>query len=427
MLTDAAAQEFRGGSPGERLGDRWIAGTDAKGVGPGRDGLAGLCEVVRGATDERGWSEQVAGGRDGHVLGTDVDTVDPRGRSHRDAVVDGNQRGSGGVRPPGQERGPFGSIQEQGIGGGFVPDLKHPHAGCEQGRHQPLEGGRVDLGIEQDTEPNRGQSQPETGGMVRGSHRGGSAGMNIVNHRNFPSTMVPHGRRNLLACRGRIPILPTRVRPGRPPGVVLMAPARYLTLVWPGLPWLWLRGSFAGLVLAVAFAITLDVAVITTLIWSELVEISFALTVWTITAILWLVSMVSALASFPPPLRRPAPAEVDPLFVRARSAYLARDWVVAETRLRELLSLAPTDGEAQLLLATLLRRTGRRDEARRALEKLSQSDSGTRWSRAITAELSQLEGTGARTSDAETGPATLPLADRGDGVGSDPAGRAEAA
>ena len=29
-----------------------------------------------------------------------------------------------------------------------------------------------------------------------------------------------------------------------------MSSPRYLTLLWPGLPWLWLRGSMAGLVLA---------------------------------------------------------------------------------------------------------------------------------------------------------------------------------
>ena len=71
-----------------------------------------------------------------------------------------------------------------------------------------------------------------------------------------------------------------------------MAPVRYLTLVWPGLPWLWLRGSFAGLVLAFAFAVTLDIAVMTTFIWSDLVEVSFTLAVWTATAIVWLVSTV---------------------------------------------------------------------------------------------------------------------------------------
>jgi hypothetical protein len=206
-----------------------------------------------------------------------------------------------------------------------------------------------------------------------------------------------------------------------------MAPVRYLTLVWPGLPWLWLRGSFAGLVLAVAFAVTLDIAVMTTFIWSDLVEVSFTLAVWTATAIVWLVSTVSALAAFPPALSRPAPGDIDPLFVRARSAYLARDWVVAETRLRDLLALAPTDGEAQLLLGTLLRRTGRRAEARRALEKLSWSDSGARWSRAIAAELARLEGPADQESGGVTDPVTLPLTDRSDGVAADQGGHAEAA
>ena len=77
-----------------------------------------------------------------------------------------------------------------------------------------------------------------------------------------------------------------------------MASVRYLTLVWPGLPWLWLRGSLAGLVLAVAFAVTLDVALITTFIWPDLVELSFILAVWTAAAIVWLVSTVSAVAAF---------------------------------------------------------------------------------------------------------------------------------
>jgi len=188
-----------------------------------------------------------------------------------------------------------------------------------------------------------------------------------------------------------------------------MTAFRYLTLAWPGLPWLWLRGSRGGLVVAVAFAVSLDVAVITTFIWPDLVELPIAVAVWTATAIVWLVSTVSALAAFPPPLAEPSPAAVDPLFVKARSAYLARDFVTAETRLRELLELAPTDGEAQLLLATLLRRAGRLAEARDALEKLSASDAGIRWGAAIAAERARISGA-ARGEQRADEPATLPAA-----------------
>jgi len=190
-----------------------------------------------------------------------------------------------------------------------------------------------------------------------------------------------------------------------------MSAFRYLTLAWPGLPWLWLRGSRAGLVLALAFAVALDVGILTTFIWPDLVEIPVAFAVWAGVCVIWLASTVSAAAAFPPPLARPAPADVDPLFVQARDAYLARDWTAAETRLRDLLKLSPTDGEAQLLLATLLRRAGRLAEARDALEKLSASDSGARWRTAIAAERDRIAAarTGASPSDE---PATIPIPDR---------------
>lgn len=153
------------------------------------------------------------------------------------------------------------------------------------------------------------------------------------------------------------------------------------------MPWLWLRGSLAGLVLAIAFAVAVEVAILTTWIWTELVELPISIGLWTAVAAVWLVATVSAVSSFPPPLRSGRDDATDALFVKARNAYLARDWLLAETQLRTLLDLAPTDGEAQLLLGTLLRRAGRLAEARVALEKLSRSDSGAVWKSAIAREI----------------------------------------
>ena len=170
-----------------------------------------------------------------------------------------------------------------------------------------------------------------------------------------------------------------------------MGLVRSLTLVWPGLPWLWLRGSLGGLVLALAFAVLLDMAIVTTWIWSELVDLPVSIGIWTATIAVWIVATASAASSFPAPIPRYPDAATDTLFVKARDAYLARDWLTAETRLRAVLALAPTDGEAQLLLATLLRRVGRKAEAKRALEQLSRSDSGAPWQTAIARELVLLE------------------------------------
>ena len=183
--------------------------------------------------------------------------------------------------------------------------------------------------------------------------------------------------------------------------------ARYLTLIWPGMPWLWLRGSFAGLVLALAFALALDVAVVTTWIWSELVDFRLSMALWTGTAAIWLFATASALTSFPPPIPHGRDAAADTLFVKARDAYLARDWLAAETKLRALLDLSPTDGEAQLLLGTLLRRVGRLDEAVAALETLSRSDSGAPWMSTITRELDRVAA--ARQSQSTAAPNTVAL------------------
>ena len=119
---------------------------------------------------------------------------------------------------------------------------------------------------------------------------------------------------------------------------------RYLTLLWPGMPWLWLRGSLAGLVLALAFGLAIDVAVLTTWVWTELVDVRISLALWASTAAVWLIATGSALSAFPPPLRTGRDEATDALFVKARDAYLARDWLAAETRLRALLELSPTDG-----------------------------------------------------------------------------------
>lgn len=186
----------------------------------------------------------------------------------------------------------------------------------------------------------------------------------------------------------------------------MVAALRYLTLLWPGMPWLWLRGSRAGLLLAIAFAVVLDTAILTTWIWSDLVDAGVPIGLWAAAAAVWIIAGVSALSAFPTPLQTRRNAANDGLFVEARDAYLARDWLKAETKLRSLLAVAPTDGEAQLLLATLLRRAGRLTEARTALEKLARSDSGAGWASAIARERARITAVAGRSAETKADPKT---------------------
>lgn len=189
---------------------------------------------------------------------------------------------------------------------------------------------------------------------------------------------------------------------------------RSLTLVWPGMPWLWLRGSRSGLVLALAFAVTVDVAIITTWVWSELVGMGVTIGLWTGAAAIWVIAAASALATFPAAIPRPRAGEADVLFVKARDAYLARDWPAAEAHLDHLLAIAPTDGEAQLLRAALLRRLGRVAAAHAALAALAASDAGGPWREEIARERSRLAPGGRSPSGRDVDePPTIPLRPEG--------------
>ena len=126
-------------------------------------------------------------------------------------------------------------------------------------------------------------------------------------------------------------------------------------------------------------------------IWTDFIELELTFGIWAVTAIIWTVSTVSAMSTFPQPLLNYRDEVTEKLFIDARDAYLAGDWLCAETRLQTILTLSPTDGEAQLLLGTLLRRVSRLEEAKKALEKLARSDAGNLWQHAIDRELSLIE------------------------------------
>ena len=77
----------------------------------------------------------------------------------------------------------------------------------------------------------------------------------------------------------------------------MLAAARYVTLLWPGMPWLWLRGNVGGLVLALAFAVVLDLAIVGTWVYSEFFNLQVSLGLWAAAGAVWLVATVSAVSA----------------------------------------------------------------------------------------------------------------------------------
>jgi thioredoxin-like negative regulator of GroEL len=82
---------------------------------------------------------------------------------------------------------------------------------------------------------------------------------------------------------------------------------------------------------------------------------------------------------------------LDQLFREAQTRYLENDWVAAEQLLLKLLKQDARDVEGRLMLATLWRHQGRREEALRQLDRLGRLEAADKWRDEIAAERRRLQ------------------------------------
>jgi hypothetical protein len=159
--------------------------------------------------------------------------------------------------------------------------------------------------------------------------------------------------------------------------------------LWPGLPQLWRRGDWSALALAAGFALLLNLVLLTTFVWTEVVTQGVATSAWSVLGMVWLVSIVATWRMDGRLDRGNAPPEKD-LFPAALSEYLSGNWFEVERLGRELLARNDRDVDAQLLLATMCRHTGRYDEARGRLDELERWTDARKWQLEISQERQRL-------------------------------------
>ncbi len=170
-----------------------------------------------------------------------------------------------------------------------------------------------------------------------------------------------------------------------------MAYSSWLLCLWPGLARLWTRGEWPSLIFAVAFGILLNLALISSLRWPELLGAGFPTLIWPILTGIWVVSALVArhelkILNARRNSAEEAAAVPDTLFIQAQREYLKRNWDAAETMLRRRLQFRPRDAEARLLLATIYRRRQRWAEATEELDTLQRFDESEGWQFEIAAE-----------------------------------------
>ncbi len=193
------------------------------------------------------------------------------------------------------------------------------------------------------------------------------------------------------------------------------------TSLWPGLAELWLRGSVWGLSTALAFALGLNFALLATFapdrvwsrfgvaggVWTTLLAWVFVLSFWIVGVRSGLRTATRSKGSSPT-----IDPELEARFVSAQQEYLRGHWIEAETLLMQLLAANPNDCEAKLLLASVERRSGRPNDARRTLEQLAEASFAGRWRQEIEREIAHIDANAGasppRTESNLPGPTTIP-------------------
>ena len=167
---------------------------------------------------------------------------------------------------------------------------------------------------------------------------------------------------------------------------------------WPGLSGLWYRGRWSSLMVAIGFSIVLNLAIISSFIWTEVFfDQAFPAVAWPLILLFWAVTAWIAFQNLPDVMAVKSKADQtvfessDTLFIDARSEYLKGHWQQAESLLLKSLLQTPRDIESRLMLATLYRHTRQFDSAWQQLETLDDFDESATWQSEILRERKLLE------------------------------------
>ena len=156
------------------------------------------------------------------------------------------------------------------------------------------------------------------------------------------------------------------------------------------------------MLVAVGFSGLLNLALVSTFVWPALFGPRFTAILWPVVIVFWAAGVCLAWRTVRQAGQAPqTKVETDDtLFIQAQTEYLKGDWTQAELLLTQRLQNRPRDVESRLLLATLLRRSGRLDKARQQLKTPARLDDALPWQFEIAREWQLIDAT--QESDPET-------------------------
>ncbi len=166
---------------------------------------------------------------------------------------------------------------------------------------------------------------------------------------------------------------------------------------WPGLARLWTKGHWPSLWIAIGFSFLVNLALISTFVWPQLLGDSFPIVAWPLILVVWIASASVAYRSLPELLSVGSAPDVvdistdDTLFIRAQAEYLNGSWTDAERLFVQQLEKNPRDVQSRLFMATMFRHRRRMKQAREQLAEIQKFDESLHWEFEIQQEKKLIE------------------------------------
>jgi tetratricopeptide (TPR) repeat protein len=166
-----------------------------------------------------------------------------------------------------------------------------------------------------------------------------------------------------------------------------------LLSVWPGLAQIWTGQEVLGLLLAAFFAATLNLAILTQTVWTEMLTPALASFLSALAVLTWILALAYTVWW----LWRCHPdryhEQIEGLYREALECYLQGRWNDARRRLEQILARDDGDADALMQLGSLFVRTDQPSLARRAFRQCLEQEGGAKWRWEIERALSRLDET----------------------------------
>jgi len=147
-----------------------------------------------------------------------------------------------------------------------------------------------------------------------------------------------------------------------------------------------MRGSWSALGVAVIAAALICAVMVGSFGWTELITSGVRNTLWASLAVVWCIAAIVSAVKLRYDAAKNEMGECENSFGQVVDLYLKGDYYQVEQLLNKLLKENPRDLDASLMLATVLRHTGRFDEESKQLDQLICFDGAEKWELEIQRE-----------------------------------------